>query len=152
MTTFSVGSTVRFRSDAEIEAIGTGLINQTLPKERWTHNAHLAAAVWISAARPDLIPSRDMPGIIRAYNESTGVPNSDTRGYHETITQASLQAVQAFLVKLATDTPLYIACNALLDSRYGGKNWLLEYWTHALLFSPAARRSWIEPDLAPLPF
>ena len=42
---------------------------------------------------------REMPGLIRAYNESTGVPNTDTGGYHETITLASLRAACAWLAR-----------------------------------------------------
>ena len=32
-----------FQSDAEIEKIGEGLVARTLPREEWTHEAHLAA-------------------------------------------------------------------------------------------------------------
>src|ERR1700744_4988223 len=89
-----------FASDAEIVEIGEGLLDRTLPKPRWTHAAHFAAAVWILLRRPDLTPERDLPGIIRAYNAATGVANTDTSGYHETVTQASLGAARAFLAAL----------------------------------------------------
>ena len=36
---------------------------------------------------------------IRAYNEATGVANTYTEGYHETITQASLRAARSFLLQ-----------------------------------------------------
>jgi len=141
-----------FGSDAEIDAIGRGLLDRSLPAARWTHAAHLAAAAWLVAVRTDLDAERDMPAIIRAYNEATGVPNSDTRGYHDTITQASLRAVRAFLAAQPEGTPLHLACNRLLDSPYGDKGWLLRHWSAALLFSVPARRGWIPPDLQPLPF
>lgn len=143
---------VAFKLDAEVEQIGLCLMDRTLPKAKWTHAAHLASAAWIVAARPDLDPARDMPGIIRAYNEATGVPNSDTRGYHDTITQASLRAVRSYLAGLPPGTPLHMACNGLLASPYGDKHWPFQHWTDAVLFSPAARRAWVEPDIAPLPF
>jgi hypothetical protein len=141
-----------FSSDAEIDAIGRGLLDRSLPAACWTHAAHLAAAAWLVAARTDLDAARDMPAIIRAYNEATGVPNSDTRGYHGTITQASLRAVRAFLARQPAGTPLHVACNALLASPFGDKGWLLEYWTAEALFSVAARRGWLAPDVKPLPF
>ncbi len=141
-----------FSSDAEIDAIGRGLLELSLPASAWTHAAHLAAAAWLIAVRTDLEPARDMPGIIRAYNEASGVPNSDTRGYHDTITQASLLAVRSFLAQQPIGTPLHAACNALLASPYGDKGWLLSYWSRELLFSVPARRGWIAPDLRPLPF
>jgi hypothetical protein len=94
---------------------------------------------------------RDMPGLIRAYNEATGVPNTDTSGYHETITLGSLRSARAWLAA-RNDRPLHEALNELLASEYGRSDWLLVYWSQPLLFSAAARATWVEPDLRPLPF
>ena len=66
-----------FSSDADIERIGRGLIDRSLPKPEWTHAAHFAAAFWL-LRRPDKDAVRDMPGFIRAYNEATNTPNTDT--------------------------------------------------------------------------
>ncbi len=93
----------------------------------------------------------DMPGLIRAYNEATGVHNTDTTGYHETITLASLRAARAWL-RERSEVPLHEALNGLLGSEYGRSNWLLSYWSKPLLFSVAARRDWVDPDLRELPF
>ncbi len=141
-----------FTSDAEIVVIGTGLLDRTLPKPAWKHEAHLAAALWIIRTRPDLDAERDLPGIIRAYNEATGVPNSDTRGYHHTITLASLRAIRAVMAGLPADLPLFEICNALIASPYGDKRWPLNFWREAAVFSPAARHGWVEPDVRALPF
>ncbi len=141
-----------FTTDSELAAIAEGVIARTLPKRDWTHAAHFAAAVWIVARRPDLDAERDMPGLIRAYNEATETPNTDTGGYHETITQASIGAVRAHLASLPPETPPFAALNALLAAAYGDKHWLLAFWTRERLFSVEARRTWVEPDLAPLPF
>ena len=140
-----------FSSDAEIVAIGCGVLELTLPKPRWTHAAHFAAALWLIRCRQDLDAARAMPGIIRAYNEATGVANTDTDGYHETITQASLRAARNFLLQDPRRS-LFETCNALLASRLGKSDWPLCYWSRALLFSVEARRGWVEPDLKPLPF
>jgi hypothetical protein len=140
-----------FVSDAEIADIGLGVMDLTLPKSAWTHAAHFAAACWLIRARPDIVPERDMPGLIRAYNTATGVANSDTEGYHETITQASLRGARAVLVAF-TDAPLHVALNALLAGELGNSGWPLAYWTRGRLFSAQARRGWVEPDLKPLPF
>lgn len=141
-----------FATDAEIDAIGRGLVDRTLPKAAWTHAAHLAAAVWVLRRRPDLDAAAAMPGVIRAYNEATGVENTDSGGYHETITQASLRAVAARLDALPPDIGLVAAVDAVLASPLGDKGWLLAYWSRETLFSAAARRAWVEPDLQPLPF
>lgn len=139
-----------FSSDADIERIGRGLIDRSLPKAEWTHAAHFAAAFWL-LRRPEVNAVRDMPGFIRAYNEVTGTPNTDTGGYHETITLASLRAAHAWLAA-RPHMSLHSALEELLVSPFGRSDWLLSYWTRPTLFSVAARRSWIEPDVKPLPF
>lgn len=139
-----------FSSEADIERIGRGLIDRSLPKAEWTHAAHFAAAFWL-LRRPDVNFVHDMPGFIRAYNEATGTPNTDTGGYHETITLASLRAARAWLAA-RPHSGLHSALEELLASPFGRSDWLLAYWTRPVLFSVAARRTWIEPDVKPLPF
>jgi hypothetical protein len=139
-----------FSSDYEIDHIGRGLLDRTLPKAEWTHAAHFAAAAWI-LRRPDMEASRDIPELIRAYNEATGVHNTDTTGYHETITLASLRAARAWL-RGRPSVPTYEALNELLAAEYGRSDWLLGYWSKAVLFSREARKAWVDPDLRALPF
>lgn len=141
-----------FTDDDALRAIAEAMMDRSLPKRDWTHAAHVAASVWITACCPHLVPERDMPGFIRAYNEATGVPNDDTRGYHATITLASLRATSAFLDEVPAGTALHAACNALLESPLGRRDWMLAYWSRRRLFSVEARRGWVEPDLAALPF
>jgi hypothetical protein len=135
--------------DADIEAVGLGLLDRSLPKPRWTHAAHFAAAVWLVAARPDIQPEAEMPDIIRRYNVAVGGENTDVAGYHETITQASLRAVRAYVRPGAT---LIENLRTVVGSPCGDKDWLFAYWSRPVLFSVQARRAWVEPDLAPLPF
>jgi hypothetical protein len=139
-----------FNSITAIDRIGLGVRDRTLPKREWTHAAHFAAAFWI-LRRSDLDAMRDMPGLIRAYNEATGVANTATSGYHETITIASLRAADAWL-KAREKAPLHEALESLLNSAYGRSDWLLKHWSKDVLFSAEARRRWVEPDLEPLPF
>ena len=138
-------------SDSDIETIGKGLVDRTLPRAEWTHTAHFAAALWLFKA-PDIDPFVDMPGYIRAYNEASGTPNTDTEGYHETITLASLKATRHALETARPDASLSLVLIALLADGYSRTNWLLTYWTKDRLFSVEARRYWVPPDLAELPF
>jgi hypothetical protein len=142
---------IPFTCDDEIAAIGHGVLDLSLPKPRWTHAAHFATALWLIRCRPDLNVSQAMPGFIRAYNQATGVANTDIEGYHETITQASLCAARSFLLQ-DPGRYLFEACNALMASPLGKSDWLFAYWSRARLFSVEARRNWVEPDLQPLPF
>jgi hypothetical protein len=141
-----------YTSEAEIMRVGEGFLARTLPRAEWTHAAHFAAALWLMRYRPDLDPARDMPGMIRRFNESVGGVNDDTSGYHETITQASLRALRGVLDANPTDTPIFQIVNSLMSTNMGNPNWLLEYWSRERLMSVAARRAWLEPDLKTLPF
>jgi hypothetical protein len=140
----------KFCSDVQIERIGRGLLDRSLPKSEWTHAGHFAAALWL--LRRDVDVTAEMPKLIRAYNEATGVANTDFGGYHETITLASIRAARAVLDRHGESAPLYSVVNSLLASELGRSDWLLRYWSGIRLFSVEARRVWIEPDLMPLPF
>lgn len=143
--------TMRFTTNIEIENIRNGLVTQTLPKPEWTHAAHFAAAISM-LADPNLDPFISLPDIIRTYNLSTGVKNSDTEGYHHTITLASLFAAEHILKTPPRYLELFEVTNRVLDSEYGKSDWILNYWTKAVLFSPDARREWVAPDIKALPF
>jgi hypothetical protein len=140
-----------FEHDSAVTHVGDGLIACTLPRAEWTHEAHLAACLHIVRDRPDIAPERDLPGIIRRYNESVGGVNDDMQGYHETITQAFIVAVRAHLAERAAGEGLADAVNALLISPRGRRDWPLDHYSHDRLFSVAARRSFIAPDLLPFP-
>jgi hypothetical protein len=141
-----------YASDAEIEAIGEGFLARTLEKPRWTHAAHFAATAFLILRRPDIVPERDMPELIRSYNLSVGGENTDTAGYHETINQASIAAARDFLASLPEGISLAEAVNRMVAGPLGDKAWLETYWSRERMFSVKSRREWVGPDLAPLPF
>jgi hypothetical protein len=146
-----MGTFIPFASDDAVVAIGRGLVARTLPKSEWTHAAHFASVLWVLAHHREWDAERTMPELIRAYNEATGTANTDTSGYHETITQASIRAARAFLAE-RSERPLHEVCNALMVSRLGKSDWILTHWSREKLFSVEARRAWVEPDLRPLTF
>jgi hypothetical protein len=137
-----------FHNDESIVLIGEGLLARTLPREEWTHEAHLAACTWIVRDRPDIEIERELPGIISRYNESVGGVNDDTQGYHETITQVYIAGVKAHLAEVGGNVPLFEAVNALLVSARGRRDLPLRFYSKELLFSVLARRGFVEPDRA----
>jgi hypothetical protein len=141
----------QFSSEAEIKRAGEKFLDRSLLKPEWTHAAHFAVTLWLIRHRPTLDLDEALPGLIRAFNEATGTPNTDSGGYHETITRASLAAVRAKLAASAA-TPLCEILDGLLASPLGQSDWLLEYWSRERLFSVQARRSWLAPDLKALPY
>ncbi|MGE5563775.1 MAG: hypothetical protein ACM3ZV_10800 [Bacillota bacterium] len=140
-----------FTSDAEIEHVGEGLVARTLPRAEWTHEAHLAATTYLLLRRRDIDLDKELPGLIRRYNESVGGVNSDSEGYHETITRVFLHGVRLFLEEADVEAPLHELVNELLISPMGRRDWPLRFYSPERLFSVEARRDFIEPDLRALP-
>jgi hypothetical protein len=140
-----------FADDDAVRRIGEGLLARTLSRSDWTHEAHLAACLYLIVARPEVQPERDLPDIIRRFNESVGGVNDDLQGYHETITQAYVRGVRSFLARTAPDLPLAAKVNALLQAPEGRRDWPLRFFSRERLFSREARLGWVEPDLIPLP-
>jgi len=140
-----------FTSDAEIEHLGEGLIARSLSKDEWTHEAHLAATTYLLLKRPDIDLDKELPSLIRRFNDSVGGVNSDTEGYHETITQAFLRGVRLFLEAADEREPLHNLVNELLLSPMGRRDWPLRFWSKDRLMSVEARRQFVEPDLAAMP-
>ena len=140
-----------FRSDAEIEHIGEGLLSRTLPRAEWTHEAHLAATTYLIVRRPGIDLDKELPGIIRSYNESVGGVNDDTQGYHDTITRTFLHGVRLFLSEADPSEPLHEIVNDLLLSPMGRREWPMRFYSGERLFSVEARRKFVTPDLAALP-
>ena len=140
-----------FHSDAEIARIGDGLVARTLPRPEWTHEAHLAATTYLLLRRTDIDLDKQLPALIRRYNESVGGVNSDSEGYHETITRVFLHGVRLFLSEADTSEPLHELVNELLLSPMGRRDWPLRFYSPERLFSVEARREFVPPDLTALP-
>jgi len=141
-----------YPSDRAIAAVVAGFLDRSMPKAEWSHAAHFATTLWLLRHEPARDLPQTMPGLIRGYNEAVGGVNSDTAGYHETITQASIRAARDFLSGRAADEPLHASVDALMAGALGQPDWLLAYWSRARLLSVDARRGWVGPDLDALPF
>jgi hypothetical protein len=139
---------IRFFDSAEaVRRVGEGLLARSLPKAEWTHEAHLAACAWLVLERPEIRLECALPGIIRSYNVAAGGENTDSAGYHETLTQLYIVGVRRFLESCAAEG-LLGKVNALLASEMAPRDWPLRFYSRDLLFSVGARRAWMDPDLA----
>lgn len=138
-----------FAGDGAVRRIGSGLLDCSLPKGEWTHEAHLAACLWLLVERTDIEPETELPGIISAYNLAVGGENTDSAGYHETLTQLYIRGVRAFLA-LNSGGSIVEQVNALLVSSMAPRDWPLRFYSRERLFSVEARRGWVEPDVSPI--
>jgi hypothetical protein len=134
----------------DLDALTEGFLGCSLREEEWTHHAHLAVGLWHVeqfGAEEALVRLRD--GISR-LNESFGNANTDTSGYHETITCAYVQLLHQFLNECPAEMAFEERVHRLVGGPLAGKQVLLRFYTPDTLWSSRARLAWVEPDLSPL--
>jgi len=140
----------------------------TLTRPQWTHEAHVRMA-WLFLTRLPFVTALDRIRTgIRKLNDRIGQPlithrappqhscktvrstgsSGDPNGYHETITVAFARVI-ASRVRLGEDFAAFRDRNADLFDRTLPA--LLRHYSKERLWSPEARRWFIEPDVAMLP-
>ncbi len=112
--------------------------NCTLPKEEWTHEAHLRVVLFYlftNSFYATIIKTRC--GIIR-YNASKETTNLCSDKYHETITQFWIDQVSRFITKQKI-TSLEKAEEALLKSNLAESSYIFSFYSREHLQSEWAR-------------
>jgi hypothetical protein len=133
-----------------LENLAQRFRNRTLPREEWTHTAHLQVGAWhvehfgLEQAIVELKLG------IRLLNESLGTPNTATQGFHETITVAYAHLIAAFLAQRPPLMSFGECVDRLTNSALGSSSFLQTFYSREVLMSETARTSWVEPDLAAL--
>ena len=127
----------RFRDDFESGAV---------PPAEFGHRAHVRLAyIYLAEHGVDGATAR-MRAALLGYLAHHGI---DAAKFHETMTRAWLLAVRHFMHRspgAAGADPFIDANPALLDGSI-----MLTHYSAELLFSPAARARFVEPDLDPIP-
>jgi hypothetical protein len=121
----------------------------TIPASEFTHAAHLVVGLWHAATFDEAEALTRMRAGIYRLNDFHGTPNTDTRGYHETITRAYLILLAQFARARPGVTVASLA-QSLLASGLAKRDALMTFYSKELLMSVGARREWVEPDLCPL--
>lgn len=136
----------------------------TYPYAHWTHRAHLRVAYCYVTrfGLADAIPK--VTAGIRAYNQSQGIVDTPTSGYHETMTIAWLHLVAAMLAEygptgaVSADSPPFLGPDAPpsqefleAQSQLREKKLLRLFYSRARFCSPEAKYDFVAPDLATLP-
>jgi hypothetical protein len=133
-----------------LERLAAEFLSQSLPKEQWTHGAHLCVGAWhVHRLGADDAIVRLREGI-RALNRSHGTPNTETSGYHETITVAYVRLIDQFLSHFDPSISLASRVMHLVAGPLSERAFLFRFWSPDVLMSPAARAEWVSPDRAPL--
>ncbi len=117
------------------------VLARTLPKPRWTHEAHLLVCASLVRCHGDSEALSILRKAIPRYNEATGVANTPTSGYHDTLTVFYVWAVNRLLAMGLTHTQL-------LHDESVDRQAALSWWDRETLFSVDARVHWVRPTRA----
>jgi hypothetical protein len=144
-TTIAAMSTPEHTADRSVDhissladQIASGLLDRTLPKPEWTHEGHLLACVSLVRRLGPADALEVLRAAIPPYNEATGVANTPTGGYHDTITVYFVWAVDLLLAS-GLDVVELLA-HPLVE-----RTAMLAWWDRELLMSPSARAAWLPP-------
>ncbi len=143
-------TTTLYHKQEEIETLINEFEACTLPREKWTHHAHLTMALVYLKRYPVFDATGKIRSGIQRLNEAHGVKMTKDHGYHETITLFYIWAVGKYLQGADSECSLVELANGLINSRYAEKNFPLEFYSRDRLMSWEARIGWIEPDLKSL--
>jgi hypothetical protein len=136
-------------TELEIDAFIDAFEGCTLPKEEWTHGAHLLTGACYVHRLGEAAALERMRECLRRYNVSVGGKNTDTGGYHETITAMWIKLLERLLEESGTMDRAAFAAVAV--ERFEPQREILrEYYDFDLVGSTEARRKWVEPTLRSL--
>ena len=125
-----------------VDELVASFLAGTLPRESWTHPAHLfVCRALLQEASPAAVLD-DLRVRIPAHNERVGLLPYHG-GYHETITRYYVEAVADARSQTIAELLAAPACQ---------RDAPLRHWSPEVIGSPEARRTWVEPDRAPLPW
>ncbi len=131
----------------EIAAYVADLDRWVLPRSRWNHAGHLVVGLVYLERYPRPEALRRLRSAIRGYNEATGGSNTETSGYHETLTRWFLESIDAWR-RTTPGRDLTARVEALLAGPLADANAPLRYYRPEVLCSTEARTSWVAPDCA----
>jgi adenylate kinase family enzyme len=138
------------RDTSFLDDLGARFAACAIPAKEWTHAAHLTVGLWhVDRYGAEHALARLRDGI-RALNESHGGVNSETHGYHETITAVYVQLLAQYLEASAVDMPLGMRALQLLASPLAAKDVLFRFYSRERLMSTAARVGWLDADCRPV--
>jgi hypothetical protein len=120
---------------------------KTLPKHEWTHEAHLMIGLHMVVTHgKNALP--EMRQKLRAYNDAVGTINSETMGYHETLTVFWLWTLRQFCHDTHRWTLDEVTVDLLLfNETLANRNLFLQYYSKDLILSTEARKNFVLPDL-----
>lgn len=120
--------------------------NGTLPSEQWTHTAHFVMALWYCVHHPLPVAIHKIRDGIKAYNVASGGQNSETSGYHETVTLFYTSTIASYVVCSGFDALTDDRIEQFLQQPFLASGYVHEFYSKERLMSKEARRQWLPPQ------
>lgn len=126
-----------------------GFESAAIPKKEWHHREHIRMAFLYLRDLPFEEGLERIRSGIRALNRANGVADTESSGYHETVTVAWAHIIAAAIE--AHGPSESFDAFARENSHLLSKSLLRLYYTKERVLTSLARSSFVEPDLAPFP-
>ena len=136
--------------EVDVDDLAARFAVPSLRRAEWTHVAHLAVGAWHVHRYGTAEALTRVRDGIRRLNVSIGGTNTESSGYHETITAAYITLLAAFLEACPRGLPLAECLARLWTMPLAERDMLFTFYSRERLFSTDARARWVDPDLAPL--
>ncbi len=133
----------------DVRRVRRGFDTQTIPEKEFNHAAHIAVgATYVCELGAEKALAHLREALPR-YNVSQGGENTDTRGYHETLTRFWVERLADFLETQSPVAPVEDRSVAAVAA-FGHRSKLFEeYYSFDVVKSLEARRGWVAPDRKP---
>lgn len=137
---------MKYETESEILDVVRGFENGTISREKWKHAEHLTVAFYYIKNSNSLIEATDkMRSGIFNLLKSFGVDLEKEMPYHETLTGFWMKCADD-LIKTQNGYSIVDAANLVVEN-LGDKDLPLKFYSREFLFSDAARKDFVEPDL-----
>lgn len=135
-----------FASENEIKDLVDRWSDGTLPAKDWTHAAHVATCSYLVWNHTLATAYQLMKEGLYRFNQAGGTPNTDERGYHETLTRFWVTLL-FYRIHRGHYSRCLQATNAMV-ARYGTQSRAERtFYSFDVLKSKEARLRWIPPDV-----
>lgn len=134
-----------FQSNEEIAFFVQLFETWKLPAKDWTHPAHLVTATFYLSKFDTATALNKIRKNIKAFNVANGGKNTDSEGYHETITVFYMEQIGEILAKLPADWSLKKQVEQVLNSKLMDTKYVFNFYQKEQLFSKKARLEYVAP-------
>jgi hypothetical protein len=136
-------------TEDEIDAFLAGFEDGSLPKERWTHGAHILGGACYVHRLGEAAALDHMRTCVLRFNEAIGGKNTETSGYHETVTAFWIKLLHAYLM---TKQPMGRAefAGMAVEHFVSQREIYRRYYDFDIVGSTEARARWVPPNLQAL--